>query len=90
VWLVSSKLQQNCRFLVYLFDHGYSTQVLKLLSRIFKRRVLCFVSDAEKPNYGQGTLMAVPLLAKGAESGTAWNAVLDSSSENVIKVKVPD
>ncbi|XP_069698767.1 annulin-like isoform X3 [Periplaneta americana] len=46
------------------------------------------VNDAEKPNYGQGTLIAVPLLAKGAESGTAWNAVLESSNENVIRVKI--
>ena len=46
------------------------------------------VADAEKPIYGQGTLMAVPLLAKGAEAGTAWNAVLESSNENVIRVKV--
>lgn len=46
------------------------------------------VQDAEKPNYGQGTLIAVPLLAKGAESGTAWNAVLESSNENVIGVKI--
>jgi hypothetical protein len=49
-----------------------------------------FVPDAEKPNYGQGTLIAVPLLAKGAESGSAWNAVLESSNENVIRVKVTD
>ena len=46
------------------------------------------IADAEKPSYGQGTLMAVPLLGKGAESGTAWNAVLDSTSENMIRVKV--
>ncbi|KAJ9601814.1 hypothetical protein L9F63_000042 [Diploptera punctata] len=46
------------------------------------------VQDAEKPSYGQGTLMAVPLLAKGTEPGTAWNAVLDSCTENMIRVKV--
>jgi hypothetical protein len=52
--------------------------------------VLCFVSDAKKPNYGQGTLIAVPLLTKGTESGAAWNAVLESSNENAIRVKVID
>ena len=50
---------------------------------------VCF-SDAKKPNYGQGTLIAVPLLTKGAESGATWNAVLESSNENVIRVKVTD
>ena len=50
---------------------------------------VCF-SDAKKPNYGQGTLIAVPLLNKGAESGATWNAVLESSNENVIRVKVTD
>jgi hypothetical protein len=55
----------------------------------FIYRCVCF-SDAKKPNYGQGTLMAVPLLTKGAESGTTWNAVLESSNENVIRVKVTD
>jgi hypothetical protein len=52
--------------------------------------LVCSVSDAEKPNYGQGTLIAVPLLTKGAESGTPWNAVLESSNENVIRIKVTD
>ncbi|XP_067007547.1 annulin [Anabrus simplex] len=46
------------------------------------------VVDAEKPSYGQGTFVAVPLLAKGAESGGAWNAVLDSSNEDVIQVQI--
>lgn len=59
-------------------------------SSVWWQLLFCFVSDAEKPNYGQGTLIAVPLLAKGAESGTAWNAVLESSNENVIGVKVTD
>nr|CAD7601167.1 unnamed protein product [Timema genevievae] len=46
------------------------------------------VVDAEKPNYGQGSLVAVPLLANGAESGGAWNAVLENSTENIITVHV--
>jgi len=50
---------------------------------------VCF-SDVKKPNYGQGTLIAVPLLTKGAESGATWNAVLESSNENVIRIKVTD
>jgi hypothetical protein len=49
-----------------------------------------YFTDAKKPNYGQGTLIAVPLLTKGAESGATWNAVLESSNENVIRVKVTD
>jgi hypothetical protein len=52
--------------------------------------ICIFFSDAKKPNYGQGTLIAVPLLTKGAESGGAWNAVLESSNENIIRVKVID
>jgi hypothetical protein len=47
-------------------------------------------TDAKKPNYGQGTLIAVPVLTKGAESGATWNAVLESINENVIRVKVTD
>lgn len=46
------------------------------------------VYDVKKPNYGQGTLIAVPLLTKGAESGATWNAVLESSNENVIRIKI--
>nr|CAD7194805.1 unnamed protein product [Timema douglasi] len=46
------------------------------------------VVDAEKPNYGQGSLVAVPLLANGAESGGAWNAVLENSTENIITVHI--
>ncbi|XP_049802797.1 annulin isoform X1 [Schistocerca nitens] len=46
------------------------------------------VEDAEKPSYGQGTLVAVPLLAKGAESGAAWNAVLDSSADDILRIQI--
>ncbi|KAJ8865859.1 hypothetical protein PR048_033382 [Dryococelus australis] len=46
------------------------------------------LEDAEKPSYGQGTMMAFPLLPVGAEGGDDWNAVLDSIQENIITVKI--
>jgi len=63
---------------------------LKLLLCLASYNDLFDFSDVKKPNYGQGTLIAVPLLTKGAESGATWNAVLESSNENVIRVKVTD
>lgn len=49
---------------------------------------MLFISEADKPNYGMGTLVAVPLLAKGTEDGEGWTAVLERSSENVISILV--
>ncbi|XP_063239972.1 annulin [Bacillus rossius redtenbacheri] len=46
------------------------------------------LEDAEKPNYGQGTMMAFPLLPVGAEPGEDWHAVLDGSQDNTVTVKI--
>jgi transglutaminase 1 len=51
--------------------------------------LLCFVCilDDEKPNYGHGTLVAVPLL-KRADRHLSWNVVLENAVENTITVQV--
>ncbi|GLG96849.1 Annulin [Gryllus bimaculatus] len=46
------------------------------------------VEDAEKPSHGQGTLVAVPLLDKGEESGGTWSAALLANTEDVIQVQI--
>ncbi|XP_046675625.1 annulin-like isoform X2 [Homalodisca vitripennis] len=46
------------------------------------------LSETDKPSYGHGTLIAVPLLAKGAQDGDTWSAVLQRSSENVVSVNI--
>ncbi|XP_068902625.1 annulin isoform X2 [Tenebrio molitor] len=45
------------------------------------------VDDDEKPNYGHGTLVAVPLL-KRADRHLSWNVVLENAVENTITVQV--
>jgi transglutaminase 1 len=45
------------------------------------------ILDDEKPNYGHGTLVAVPLL-KRADRHLSWNVVLENAVENTITVQV--
>ncbi|XP_025831915.1 annulin [Agrilus planipennis] len=45
------------------------------------------VEDEEKPSYGQGTLVAVPLLNK-IDRNQPWNVIIESTNENQMKVQV--
>jgi len=45
-------------------------------------------TDAEKPSFGQGTLVAVPLLEKGPDSSLEWSAILEAAEGNYIRVLV--
>ncbi|KAL1124024.1 hypothetical protein AAG570_001794 [Ranatra chinensis] len=50
---------------------------------------LIFTVDGEKkPSYGQGTLVGVPLLAKGMTSDGNWSAHYESSVENVLTIQI--
>lgn len=49
---------------------------------------LSILADSEKNSFGQGTLVAVPLLEKTADSSTEWSAVLDATDGNYIRVLV--
>ncbi|XP_077297889.1 annulin-like [Arctopsyche grandis] len=46
------------------------------------------VADAEKPNYGQGTLVAIPLLDTVEDNTSAWSAIVDKQYDNHLIVKV--
>lgn len=43
--------------------------------------------DEEKPTFGQGTLIGVPLLKKSDKS-LAWSAILESTDDSKIRVKI--
>ncbi|XP_014288385.1 annulin [Halyomorpha halys] len=45
------------------------------------------LADADKPNYGQGTLIAVPLLSKG-KNKDSWKATVDNVHENFLTVQI--
>ncbi|XP_054282567.1 annulin-like [Macrosteles quadrilineatus] len=72
---------------------GQSFQVDLVLSRAYNPAIdaisfVFTVAETDKPSYGHGTLMVVPLLAKGSSTGESWTAVLQRSSENVITVHI--
>ncbi|XP_034230748.1 annulin [Thrips palmi] len=63
------------------------------LSRPFQRHrdavsFIFSVADSDKNSFGQGTLVAVPLLEKIADSPAEWSAVLDATEGNYIRVLI--
>lgn len=44
--------------------------------------------DAEKPNYGQGTLVAIPLLETVEDNTSTWSAVIERVYDNHVVVKI--
>ncbi|RZF45384.1 hypothetical protein LSTR_LSTR002827 [Laodelphax striatellus] len=72
---------------------GQQFQMDLVLSRAFNSNLdaISFIftcANTKKPNHGQGTLVAVPLLVKSAPSVDSWTATIDRSSENVISVQI--
>lgn len=50
--------------------------------------LLRFVPDTDKPNYGHGTLVAVPLLDRPPEVAGVWSAYIENQYENHLTVKI--
>jgi len=62
-------------------SRGYS-DINDALSFVFT------MAGVEKPSYGQGTLVAIPLLTKAEESDENWTAVYEQCVENVLTVQI--
>ena len=45
------------------------------------------LDGVERPTYGHGTLVAIPILNFGEKSEGSWQATIDEATENSIRVK---
>lgn len=61
----------------------YNTNLLMFLLK----KPVGSVTDDDKPTYGQGTLVALPLMKK-PEKDYNWNVVLENVTDNVLTVQI--
>lgn len=45
------------------------------------------LDGVERPMYGHGTLVAIPVLDSGEKSEGSWQATVDAAAENAIRIK---
>ncbi|KAK9730764.1 Transglutaminase family [Popillia japonica] len=68
-------------------------KIILTLSRPYKEDVdgisfIFFVEDEPKPSYGQGTLIAVPLLKRVDQKLPGWTAVVDKIDDALLTVQI--
>lgn len=58
--------------------------------RIDGMSIVFTVDGVERPQYGHGTLVAIPVLYPGEPSEGSWQATIDAIQPNFIRLKVSD
>ncbi|KAI4464381.1 protein-glutamine gamma-glutamyltransferase [Holotrichia oblita] len=68
-------------------------KIILTLSRPYKEDMdgisfIFFVEDEQKPSYGQGTLIAIPLLKRVDQKSPGWSAVVDKVDDALLTVQI--